>query len=114
MSEITIGETPMETSFVGASAAPSHAPAVKPQRMPSNCSFRGREPSQRDVSFAEVTTEGMISILDVSVNGFQKQQSTDQNANRDPEVHIGENQGQPVAARFAIFVRFHPSLRPVA
>src|SRR5712664_2868510 len=45
MSEITIGETPMETSFVGASAAPSQAPAVKPERMPSNCRLRAREVS---------------------------------------------------------------------
>src|SRR5277367_5473659 len=37
INEITIGETPRETNLVGASAAPSHAPAVKPQRMPSSC-----------------------------------------------------------------------------
>src|SRR6266568_5091857 len=41
----TIGEMPMETSFVGASAAPSQAPAAKPQRMPSSCSFFGRDAS---------------------------------------------------------------------
>ena len=32
INEITIGETPMETNLVGASAAPSHAPAVNPHR----------------------------------------------------------------------------------
>src|SRR6202140_836855 len=42
-SEITSGERPMETSFVGASAAPSHAPAVKPERVPRSCSLRARE-----------------------------------------------------------------------
>src|SRR5437016_7943313 len=45
MSEITIGEMPMETSFVGASAAPSQAPAAKPQRMPSSWSFFERDAS---------------------------------------------------------------------
>ena len=53
ISEITIGETPTETNFVGASAAPSQAPAVKPERIPSACSFRGHESSNADVSFAE-------------------------------------------------------------
>jgi len=34
MSETAMGEMPMETSLVGASAAPSQAPAVNPERMP--------------------------------------------------------------------------------
>ncbi len=42
ISEITIGDTPIETSLVGASAAPSQAPAVKPQSMPSSCRRRCR------------------------------------------------------------------------
>src|SRR5713226_3094703 len=42
MSEITMGEMPMETSLVGASAAPSQAPAAKPERMPSSWSFFAR------------------------------------------------------------------------
>src|SRR6266568_3800163 len=46
MSEITRGEIPMETSFVGASAAPSQAPAVKPERIPSSCSLRERVVSE--------------------------------------------------------------------
>src|SRR5215470_7637576 len=41
-SETTIGERPMVTSLVGASAAPSHAPAVKPERMPMSWSLRAR------------------------------------------------------------------------
>src|SRR5260370_36181123 len=45
ISEMTIGEMPMETSLVGASAAPSQAPAAKPERMPSSCSFFEREAS---------------------------------------------------------------------
>src|SRR5258708_5251610 len=47
MSEITSGERPMETSLVGASAAPSHAPAVNPDRIPSSCNLRAREASRR-------------------------------------------------------------------
>jgi hypothetical protein len=45
MSEMAIGEIPMVTSFVGASAAPSQAPAVKPERMPNACSFLARDES---------------------------------------------------------------------
>ena len=40
--EMTTGEIPSVTSLAGASAAPSHAPAPKPQRMPSDCSCRRR------------------------------------------------------------------------
>jgi hypothetical protein len=36
--EIAKGEKPELTSFVGASAAPSHTPAVKPQITPKPCS----------------------------------------------------------------------------
>jgi len=36
--DIAKGENPEFTSFVGASAAPSHTPAVKPQITPKLCS----------------------------------------------------------------------------
>ena len=42
LSEITTGDSPSVTSFVGASAAPSHAPAVTPHNMPTSCSVRRR------------------------------------------------------------------------
>src|SRR5947208_2634553 len=42
---ITSAESPMETRFVGAPAAPSQAPAAKPQRMPSSWSFFERDAS---------------------------------------------------------------------
>ena len=45
ISEMTIGEIPTVTSLVGASAAPNHAPAVKPHKIPSSCNFRAREVS---------------------------------------------------------------------
>jgi hypothetical protein len=36
-SDTTTGESPIVTNFVGASAAPSHAPAVSPQNIPTVC-----------------------------------------------------------------------------
>jgi len=42
INEMTTGEIPMVTSFVGASAAPSQAPAVKPEKTPSSCKSRDR------------------------------------------------------------------------
>src|SRR5882672_1668398 len=41
--EIATGEIPIETSLVGASAAPSQAPAVKPEKVPKRRSCLGRE-----------------------------------------------------------------------
>src|SRR5256885_11706864 len=48
--EMTIGERPRVTSFVGASAAPSQAPAVSPEKIPRSC--RERERVERVVSAA--------------------------------------------------------------
>jgi len=56
-SEMTIGERPIVTSFVGASAAPSQAPAVSPERMPRSC--REREREERFVSSAVVAMDDM-------------------------------------------------------
>jgi hypothetical protein len=66
MSEMAIGEIPMETSFVGASAAPSHAPAVKPERMPSSCNLRARAESVAGRELAGGADIGMKS-------GFENQ-----------------------------------------
>jgi hypothetical protein len=44
-SDTTTGDRPIVTSFVGASAAPSHTPAASPQRMPSRWRRRSRAPS---------------------------------------------------------------------
>ena len=41
-SEITTGDIPTLTSLVGASAAPSQAPAPNPQRIPMDCKRRSR------------------------------------------------------------------------
>src|SRR5436305_1702750 len=45
VSEITTGERPRVTILVGASAAPSQAPAVKPLAMPASCRRRSRRSS---------------------------------------------------------------------
>src|SRR3954471_4639422 len=45
LSEITTGDSPSVTSLVGASAAPSHAPAVSPQNIPTFCSVLSRAAS---------------------------------------------------------------------
>jgi hypothetical protein len=45
ISEITTGEIPTVTNFVGASAAPNQAPAVNPDTNPTTCSARARVPS---------------------------------------------------------------------
>jgi hypothetical protein len=47
--EIAKGEKPEFTSFVGASAAPSHTPAVKPQITPKLCSDNPVFPTGRTV-----------------------------------------------------------------
>src|SRR3954471_526291 len=64
LNEITTGESPSVTNFVGASAAPSHAPAVTPQSIPTPCSVRRRTASRaargvlsRDSSGSAVLTK---------------------------------------------------------
>ena len=64
-SEMTMGDKPTETSFVGASAAPSQAPAVRPQRIPKSCSFREREAFSDD--FLSVSATG-CTFLDFSLS----------------------------------------------
>ena len=41
-SDTTTGDIPTVTSLVGASAAPSQAPAPKPHKIPNDCSLRSR------------------------------------------------------------------------
>jgi hypothetical protein len=55
LSETTTGDNPSVTSLVGASAAPSHAPAEKPQRIPTACRVRNRRAS------AEVSAAGPLA-----------------------------------------------------
>jgi hypothetical protein len=41
------------------------------------------------------------------VNGFQKQQATNQNCDWDPEVYVGQDAGQPVVWLSAIVDWWH-------
>ncbi len=59
-SEMTTGDMPTATSLVGASAAPSHAPAVRPDKMPNTCSFRRRGFPCTNDSSPEARTECMF------------------------------------------------------
>src|SRR6202451_4367676 len=64
ISEITTGEIPTDTNFVGASAAPSQAPAVKPESTPTTCNLRAREatPSKADDELKTVSMLGKDSL----------------------------------------------------
>jgi len=107
ISEITIGETPMETSFVGASAAPSHAPAVKPQRMPRSlqAAVPGRVlelcgGSGRRFGWHE-------SPCEKSVNESQQQESAEKNRRRYPKMNVGEDARRAAARCVARAAAFH-------
>src|ERR1700730_2789814 len=67
-SEMTKGETPTETSFVGASAAPSQPPAVKPQRIPNACNFREREVSSTGKELWEANADCNLPPIRCLVN----------------------------------------------
>src|SRR5438876_313868 len=60
-SEMTIGERPSVTSLVGASAAPSQAPAVSPEKIPRSCREREREESvEAAVGGADIVRESTL------------------------------------------------------
>jgi hypothetical protein len=82
MSEMTIGEMPMVTSLVGASAAPSHAPAANPERMPRNCNCFERERSRAAVEISGGAADGILlrseiseSIAEAAVRKTKRQQA---------------------------------------
>src|ERR1700730_8152504 len=58
--EMRTGEMPAETSLVGASAAPSQAPAAMPQSTPSRCNDRTRS--------AEASTGSVAERVPVDIN----------------------------------------------
>src|SRR6516225_5634477 len=59
--EINTGETPARTSFVGASAAPSHAPAANPHITPSACSFLSLDGSNTGIAAVAVVMAPPLS-----------------------------------------------------
>lgn len=62
LSDTTTGDKPSVTSFVGASAAPSHAPAERPQRIPTACNVRKRRAA------GEVSVRPVASFRSIAVN----------------------------------------------
>src|SRR5205809_558971 len=89
MSEITRGEIPMETSFVGASAAPSQEPAVKPERIPSSCSLRERAVSEAAGAVSGAKADCIYLRAGLSMNETEKKQSAQQHRDGDPKMNIG-------------------------
>jgi hypothetical protein len=71
INEITTGEIPTETNFVGASAAPNQAPAVNPDRIPTTCSFRARE-----ATAASVTRVSKFKAVSISLTTPEKTSRT--------------------------------------
>jgi hypothetical protein len=90
-SEMAKGENPELTSLVGASAAPSHAPAASPQITSSEW----REPEWRRGARAEAfdaTTSINVNLS--SVQDDQQSNSPQQDEGRDPELHIAQDGAQ--------------------
>src|SRR4029077_12818840 len=112
MREMTIGEMPMETSFVGASAAPSQAPAAKPERMPSNWSFLEREASGTAGGVGEETTGGIFLQSEISANETKKQQSAHQDGDGHPEMDVGEDACDATRVGLICGGRRHVSVLP--
>jgi hypothetical protein len=94
-SEMAKGEKPATTSLVGASAAPSHAPAARPHRTPSMCwgladamaAFLG------DAMMAVLSVRGFVRVArkGVSVDRRDKKDAAGQNQCGDPELNISQN-----------------------
>ncbi len=70
------GEKPIVTSLVGASAAPSHAPAARPHITPSWCSERGARGGE-DEEFMK------------SLDDDQQDDTDDKHKDGHPKMHVG-------------------------
>jgi len=96
ISEITMGERPMETSLVGASAAPSQAPAVKPERTPRSLEFAGARGVWRGGWRGSGWHVGLV-------NRVQKEQATDEHGDGNPEMDVAQDRDKS-RRRFFHFV----------
>src|SRR5579884_4497975 len=79
-SEIRNGENPSVTSLVGASAAPSHAPAASPHATPTRC-------SERDAAFTVDCRWACIALP----QSHEQTGPQQQDRNRNPEVRVGHD-----------------------
>src|SRR5579864_2205467 len=82
--ETVMGEISGLTSLMGASAPPSHAPAAKPQKMPSACSER-----KRVACIGPETVGAAASML--AEDGFNG--ACPEGRNRQPERRAGSRSG---------------------
>jgi hypothetical protein len=82
-SETANGERPVFTSFVGASAAPSHTPAVNPQITPNPC-------SDIPCCFAFSATLATL-FLTLSMQHYQQNNTGHQHEERYKKVAVGQD-----------------------
>lgn len=92
------GETPIRTSFVGASAAPSQAPAATPHKTPRACSLLSRDVSN-GMKEADVVICSLFDPLEHDEPNNQRKQGR-------PPVGIAQ-QDQPPRFRRSLFCYLH-------
>src|SRR6185437_9455188 len=84
-SEIANGENPALTSFVGASAAPSHTPAANPQITPSPCS------ESRLFSMLRTAVAMQAPLPPGLMQHVKEHDARDQYEERHQKVAVGQN-----------------------
>jgi hypothetical protein len=90
--EIANGENPELTSFVGASAAPSHTPAVKPQITPKLCSDNPAFSTRCTVLAIDSLLDSvLLAALDRLAQYSQQSDAGQQHKKRHQEMAIGGN-----------------------
>src|SRR5882757_6222257 len=107
-SEIANGENPAFTSFVGASAAPSHTPAVNPQITPSPC-------SDNPVFSARCTVPGICVTPCPSFSSLPLLSSSARRPierSRPPRLKTAPENGYPLRCSLPLWHDSCPFLRP--
>src|SRR5580698_4963 len=94
--EMMNGEKPSFTSFVGASALPSHTAAARPQKTPSWCSdmVDRADPPVAAAVAAPLAFFVRFELTGALPQGHQQRGSQNQHHHRHPEMQIGENAHQ--------------------
>src|SRR5262249_9988061 len=88
-SEISTGETPACTSLVGASAAPSHAPAASPHIIPGAASFLPRDVSNAGMAAVDVVMSPPL------LEPLQQYHPPRQHDHRHPPMRIPQHDHPP-------------------
>src|ERR1035437_8373528 len=87
MRETVMGEMSGLMSLMGASAPPSHAPAAKPQKMPSACRERMRGAGTGAGNAAAASVSEVLPVMSAKL--IQKQETAGEYGQRNPEVEVG-------------------------